>query len=103
VLENEKTYEIDFAAPGLDKKDFNVFVEDGRLVVTAEKHMEEKKEDEHFMRKEFSYSSFRRAFSLPDDVKADEVKARYENGILKVWLAKTTSKPKVEPKKVTIQ
>jgi len=103
VLENDKWYEFDFAVPGLDKKDFHVWTDNGQLIVTVEKTREDKEEDEHFVRKEFNYTEFRRAFTLPSDVNQKEIKARYDSGVLRIRIGRAESKGKVEPKRVTIQ
>lgn len=89
IKDNEKEYEIELAAPGLEKDDFKITMENGILTISAEK--EEKTEDkkEDFVRKEFSYNSFTRSMSLPDSVDEDkEAKASYKDGVLKMKLQK---------------
>ncbi|WP_431136878.1 Hsp20/alpha crystallin family protein [Psychroserpens mesophilus] len=102
VSENENDFEIEFAAPGFSKKDFEVTIDDNVLNVSGEKKQEEEKNEKGYTRKEFSYNSFRRSLSLPKSVLTDQdVKATYENGILKLNLqkkndAKETSKKVIE-------
>ncbi len=101
IVENEKDFRIELAAPGLEKKDFKIEVSNGILSVSAEKEKEEKEEKENYRRREFSYNSFSRSFALPDNSLPDKIDAKYENGILRLSLPKkevTVSKPKKEIK-----
>lgn len=97
VKDTKSNYEIEMAAPGLNKDDFKITIEDGVLTISAEK--EEKSEDrkEGYLRKEFSYNSFSRAMVLPESVDEEkDVKAEYHEGVLKLMLHK---KPEVKAKK----
>ena len=101
VKEDEKAYTLEMAAPGLKKEYCRVSVnEDGNLCVAIENKMEHKEEDkkQHYLRREFSYSNFEQSYTLPDDVKKDEISAKVENGILTVTMPKET---KEEQKKAT--
>lgn len=89
VHETKDAYHIELSAPGLNKEDFTVKVEDGLLNIGYEKKEEKKSEDYKTIRREFSYRSFKRSFSLDDEVNADGIEAKYENGILKLHLPKT--------------
>jgi HSP20 family protein len=89
VKENEKNFEIELAAPGLSKKDFKVVAENGVLTISSEKKSEEEKKEKGYTRREFSYSSFSRSFVLPENTNQDDVKASYEDGVLRVMVAKT--------------
>lgn len=96
IIENGKDYKIELAAPGLEKKDFKVEVQDGVLSISAEKEEERKEEDKSFRRREFSYNSFSRSFTLPENLVTDKIDAKYENGVLRLTLPKkevTVSKP----------
>lgn len=100
VKEHEEDFEIEFAAPGFSKKDFDVTIDEDMLNVSGEKRTEEKEEDEDFTRREFSYNSFKRSLKLPHSVNTDQdIKATYKNGILKLNLKKK-EEAKVPPKKV---
>jgi len=100
VMEHDGDYEIEFAAPGFAKKDFEVTIDDNVLTVYGEKEEEEKEEKEDYTRREFSYNSFKRSLRLPNTINTNqEVKATYENGILKMNLQKK-EEAKVAPKKV---
>lgn len=89
IVENKKEFKIELAAPGLDKKDFKIEMKNGMLTISAEKEEETKTEDENYLSKEFSYSSLYRTFALPDNLIADKIDAKYENGVLKLKLPKS--------------
>ena len=97
IKETDNEYLIDVAAPGLKKGDFKVNYDNGRLTISSEKKAEhEEKDSERITRKEFSYQSFQRTFSVPEDiVNAEKIGAKYEDGILHVTLPKyEEAKPK---------
>lgn len=97
VIENDGEFKLELAAPGFDKKDFKVEIQDGMLSISAEKEKQSEEKKENYRKKEFSYSSIRRSFALPENVKDEKIDAKYENGILKVILPKKAlegSKPK---------
>ena len=89
INETKDAFNVEVAAPGMEKKDFKVEVENGVLCISAETKEEKEEKDDKYTRKEFSYSSFKRSFWLPDNVDADAVKANYKDGILKISLPKT--------------
>lgn len=96
ITENDKDFTIELAAPGLDKKDFAVEIQDGVLNISAEKEEEKEEKDKNYRRREFSYDSFSRSFTLPENCMTDKIDAKYENGVLHVTLPKkevTVSKP----------
>jgi HSP20 family protein len=101
IIENGKDFKIELAAPGLERKDFKVEVDNGVLTISAEKKEEKKEENENYKRREFSYNSFSRSFTLPENSLTDKIDAKYENGILRLTLPKkevVVSKPKKEIK-----
>lgn len=102
IKEKKDEYEIELAAPGFDKKDFEVNIADGRLNIMAKKSEEKEEKDENFTRKEFSYNSFEKSLQLPDTVMDEKIKAKYENGILRFSLAKKEEAKKQQPKKIEI-
>lgn len=100
VKENKDDFEIEVAAPGFSKKDFEVTITDNVLNIRAEneKKMEEEKED--YSRREFYYNSFERSFTLPNTINLEKkIKANYENGVLKIHLDKLETKKVEEHKK----
>jgi HSP20 family protein len=96
VKENPDEYEVEMAAPGMDKGDFKVEVNQGILTISSEKKIENEDQDkENYTRREFSYQSFCRSFSLPISVDSEKIYAKYENGLLKVVIPKREeAKPK---------
>lgn len=88
IIEEENYYLIEFAAPGMEKKDFDVKIEDGRLMVSAELKSEQEDQKGKYRRKEFNYSSFKRSFKIPENVDTDSIDAKYKNGILSIQLNK---------------
>ena len=96
VAEDEKNYMIEVAAPGFNKEDFKVNIEDDILTISAEvkREMEETGQNRQYNRREYSYSSFTRSFSLPEDVKEDSITANYVNGILTLTMPKTKPQTK---------
>ncbi|TWO32893.1 Hsp20/alpha crystallin family protein [Seonamhaeicola sediminis] len=102
VKENEKDFEVEFAAPSFNKDDFEITIEDDVLHVSGTKEIEEEEKEDDFSRKEFSYKSFRKSLLLPPSIDLDQdIKAIYENGILKInLLKKEETSVKETPKKV---
>lgn len=93
IIENENDYRIELAAPGMSKDDLKVSInEDNELVIAFEKQNENKDEKKEqkgtYLRREFSYTSFRQSFTLPDDVDREKVAASMEHGVLTVDLPK---------------
>lgn len=89
IIDRNGVYKVRVSAPGFKKKDFKVAVEDGSLIISAEKRIEKKEEKENFVRKEFSASSFSRSFHLPDNITLGHIKANYKNGLLNITISKT--------------
>lgn len=101
ILENTKDFKIEMAAPGMEKKDFKIEIENDLLTISSEKKEEMKEEKDNFMRKEYSFSSFSRSFRLPENCIPDKIDAKYDNGILHITLPKKEvkiSKPAKEIK-----
>jgi len=99
VLETEKEYEVELAAPGLTKEDFNVRLDkDGDLVIEMEKKNENKEEHRHgrYLRREFAYTKFQQMLSLPENADAEKIQAKVENGVLTVVIPKVVEAEKPE-------
>ena len=93
-IENNDSFEIDFAVPGMKKEDFNIELNDKVLVISSE--TSNTMENDKMRLNEFNFSSFQRSFRVPDSVDHDKIKANYKNGILKIKLPKrkeSISKP----------
>lgn len=94
VIETEKDYKVELAAPGMRKDDFMVHINnEGNLSIK----MESKKENEHkdkgrYLRREFSYSKYEQTLILPDDVEKDKISAKVTDGVLTITLPKTEVK-----------
>ncbi len=103
VKEKENEFEIELAVPGLSKEDFKISIEDGILYISAEKENKIEEEKEGFVRKEFSYNSFSRNISLPEEVDMDkDIEAKYKEGILKMNLKKRKTEKAKKAKTVNV-
>jgi HSP20 family protein len=97
VKETEDSFEVEMAAPGMEKEDFKIEVNNGLMTISSEKKTEKKEEDKkgRYTKQEFCYQSFSRSFSLPTLVDTDKIEAKYEKGILSVVIPKREElKPK---------
>lgn len=97
IVDEDSKYEIELAAPGMRKDDFKLHVENGILTISAERKEEKEHKEKNYTRQEYKYRSFSRSFTLPENAKEDNIKARYEDGMLKLEILKkalVTSKPK---------
>jgi HSP20 family protein len=95
IYEDEQSVTLKVEVPGLDPKDVDVRVENNTLSIKGERKFEKEEKEENFHRIERRYGSFVRSFTLPNTVDTDTVKADYENGVLKIRLAKRAeAKPK---------
>jgi HSP20 family protein len=88
IHETADAYHLELNAPGRNKEDFKLNVENGLLTISFEKKEENKTEDYKTVRKEFVYQSFKRSFNLDDNIDANNIQAKYENGLLKLFLPK---------------
>ena len=90
VTENDKEYNVEVAAPGMTKEDFNIHIdEENNLVITMEKKNDKKEEDgKRYLRREFSYTKFQQAMILPEDVEKEKISASVNNGVLDIHLPK---------------
>lgn len=100
VIENEKDYRVEVAAPGMTKEDFDIHLGDNNeLVISMEKknESEEKNNDgKKYLRREFSYTKFQQAFDLPDNVDVDKINASMNNGVLSIELPKVATEEKAK-------
>ena len=101
IKDEKDHFEIEVAAPGLRKEDFNVSIENGLLMISCEKEEKKDEKEDNYARKEFSYRSFYRSFTLPENVDPDSIEAKYNDGILKLRLKKMAM-AKPETKKITV-
>ena len=88
IVEDKNDYKVSLAVPGMKKDDFNIDVEGNMLTISSEKEESKEEKDEKYNRKEYSYSSFSRSFTLPEEVNKEKIEAKYEDGVLKLMLPK---------------
>ncbi|MCF8297788.1 MAG: Hsp20/alpha crystallin family protein [Saprospiraceae bacterium] len=90
IKDTEKSYEIEMAAPGMKKENFKVDLDKNMLSISSEQQSEEtdKAKDGNYTRREFSYHSFKRAFTLPDIAEFEKISASYKDGILHISIPK---------------
>ena len=102
IIEGKNDYRIEVAAPGLDKADFKINLENNVLTISAEKENKQEETNERFMRREFNYSSFSRSFALPDDLDAEKVSAKHKDGVLNVLIPKKEQAKEKPARSITI-
>lgn len=105
VIETDTAYKVEVGAPGMNKEDFNVHVdENGNLVIAMEKKVENKEEDKEkkgrYLRREFSYTKFQQTLILPEDVEKDTINASMNDGVLSIELPRITHEPQKKIAKV---
>lgn len=103
VIETEKEYKVELAAPGLSKGDFKVRLnEENHLIVSLEKREErvDESKKEKYLRREFSYSQCEQVLLLPDEIKRDHIEAKMENGVLNIIIPKNENHPTLLKEKV---
>ena len=99
IKENKERYEMEIAAPGLKKEDWNISLdEDGNLDVKMEKRQEHKEEDakQVYLRREFNYTSYEQTYTLPDDVNKEKITAKVVDGVLHIELPKKTQEDELK-------
>ncbi len=104
VFENNDEFIVEVAAPGMDKKDFKIELDNEVLTISSEKEMEDEVDNGQYSRREFSYQSFQRSFRLPKSVVDDaKIKAKYQDGILRVLIPKREEAKAQPPRKIAVQ
>jgi HSP20 family protein len=104
IADEDNHFLVSIAAPGLQKDDFKIELEGNVITICSEKEGKKEEKEERFTRKEYSYSSFSRSFSLPEDVKRESIEARYEDGVLKIMLPrKEEAKKAALSKTITVK
>lgn len=88
ISETDKDYLVELAAPGMKKSDFKINLDRNVLTISSETKQEEEEETKNFSRKEYSFSSFERSFTLPEAVNQEKIDAKYQDGVLKISLPK---------------
>ncbi len=88
IREDEKNYVLDFAIPGVEKKDLKIDMNEDVLTISSEVKNESEENKDGYKRKEFSYSAFSRSFYIPENVDREKIGANYKDGVLSVSLPK---------------
>jgi HSP20 family protein len=102
ISETKDDYQLEFNVPGRKKDDFKITIDKNILTVSFEKKEETKEEGKQFIKREFVTQSFTRSFTLDEKINAEDINARYENGLLLLTLPKK-EEVKVLPKEIAIQ
>lgn len=94
VSKEKDELQFELSAPGFTKEEIKVEVDNGVLTITGEHKQEQESKEKSYFRKEFTFGSFKRSFNLPEEFDADNISARYENGILRLTVPqKEQAKP----------
>ena len=86
VFETKDGFMLEMNVPGRNKENFQIALEKNLLTISYDQKAEENQEDKKALRREFSYQSFKRTFSLDEQINSQAIEAKYENGVLKLWL-----------------
>ena len=101
IVEDDKNYYVEVAAPGMSADDFEIEYSNGILTISGERKFQKEEKDKKYHRVETQYGKFSRSFTLPEDVVADKIEAEYKDGILKIVIPKDVKK--IESKKIKIK
>jgi HSP20 family protein len=103
ILETDKQFSVEVAAPGMKKEDFDIQIHDNVLTISSEKSTESEEKEKNYTRREYNYLSFKRSFTLPKDIiDIDKVEAKYEEGELKIVIPKKEEAKPKGPQKVLV-
>jgi len=103
ITEEKDEYRVSLAAPGLKKDDFKLDVDGNILTISSEKEESKEEKDKRFTRKEYSYSSFSRSFTLPEEINREKIEAKYEDGVLKISLPRKEEAKKPAAKHIAVK
>jgi len=103
ITENKDEYNVSLAVPGMKKEDFKIDVNGNMLTISCEKDETKEEKDKRYTRKEYSYSSFSRTFTLPEEVNREKIDARYEDGLLKLSLPRKEEAKKFAAKQIAVK
>jgi len=103
ISEHKNEYHLSLAAPGLKKDDFRIDVDGNMLTISCEKEDKKEENDKKFTRKEYSYSSFSRSFTLPEEINVEKIEAQYNEGVLQVKLPRKEDAKIHASKNITVK
>ena len=102
IQEEKDRFLVEVASPGLEKKDFDIKIDNDHLIISAKRETKTEEDKENYSRREFNYTSFQRSFYLPDTIDAEKIEAKYEDGILTISLNKKEESIDKGPKEIFI-
>lgn len=103
ITEDSNGYQMSLAIPGRKKEDFNIDVSGDMLTISSETSEEKEEKEKRYTRREYSYNSFTRSFTLPEEVAKDKIEAGYTDGILNILLPKAAPTAKDPSQKVPVK
>lgn len=105
ILEEEKNFKVELAAPGMKKDDFNIDIDDNVVTISSEKESEttEGGDNKKYSFREYNYSSFSRSFSLPENADTEKITAKYSDGVLCLTVPKKNEQAKPKKNKVRVE
>src|SRR5688500_3597103 len=92
IVEEDKAFEVHVAVPGMNKDDFKIDLNDNYLTISGERKLNREKKEDNFYSMETQYGTFSRSFTLPENVDANKISAKYVSGILEVTIPKDEKK-----------
>jgi HSP20 family protein len=103
ITEHKDEYLVSLAAPGLKKEDFKLDVDGNMLTISSQKEESKEEKEKRFTRREYSYSSFSRSFTLPEEINKEKIDAKYEDGVLKISLPRKEEAKKPVAKHIAVK
>lgn len=103
IVENKNEYVVSMSVPGFKKEDFKINLESNMLTISSEKEVSKEEKESKYTRKEYSYSSFSRSFTIPDEVSQEKIEAKYEDGILNLILPRKEEAKKFMAKNIAVK
>lgn len=103
ITEQDDEYQVSLAIPGMKKDEFKIDVDGNMLTISSEKEESKEDKEKKFTRREYSYSSFSRSFSLSEEIDQEKIDAKYEDGVLKIRLPRKEQAKKASAKQIAVQ
>lgn len=103
IIDGKEEFKIEVAAPGLEKNDFKIDLNHNVLTISSENERKNEEKEGKYMRREFSYTSFKRSFTLPESADLDKVTANHKDGILEITIAKKEEAKVKPPRQIAIK
>lgn len=103
ITEQKGEYQVSLVAPGLKKEDFKIDVDGNMLTISSEKEESKEEKEKTYTRKEYSYSSFSRSFTLPEEISTEKIEAKYDGGVLRITLPRKEEAKKLSTKHIDVK